>query len=1088
MKRILFVSLALVALFCACAEATMTYGVDYYLQRRSAIGSGTSGDPLRLFINEVETTLDGEAGIASLLLTPTATAPTATEGTLYYDSASDALLLRNASAWVTIDTAGGTSLDGSYNLGNTIDVDGSPVTLTTSDGDNNIVLQVTQNEISNNNIAMQITNTGTGDSLQFASSGTNDIDGTSSSWQASAAGTITAVGLVAGASDITLENGGIINNTTNNEIEFIENSEEFSFAFNGNTLTFATDTGITAVDWGALTTASGMTTITGDAADMTISITADAGGEDLLIQQAGAVDGSLDLRSAGTGTDAIKIYASAAGIDLDATNSTIVMTNTANGANDDFTIELAGAQDSSLILQSAGTGGDAVSLITSAATGDIKINSGDMIDIDAADDILIDLAGAAGEDILVTNTGGSITLTATEAVSDAIVLNASTALGGIDITSNEDIDITTTGAAGEDINITNTGGSIAITATENVDGAINIIVNGGITEEMNIRASQGTSDSAIDIDASAGGIDVDAVKSLTLSSSEGSADSVVITSTAGGIDILAATTDGAAEDIDITLTGATNSSIDISSAGTGADAVIVESTAGGIDVDSALDITVDLSGAGSNLDIDSAAGSVYIDGGEAAANAIVIDASNAAGGIDIDYGTGNMVITGTGASADFTLDADLISIDGTGTSNISFANGAGEDVTIATTGAADHSLILSAAGTAADAIQITTSGGGIDITCGTDGDTEDLDIALTGATNSSIDITSAGTGNDAVILEATAGGVDINAKEMLTLDVAAGTAATADIIITNTPGTDDAAIAIQAVAGGLDIDAAKSVTIASSEGSADSVVITSTGGGVDILAATTDAGNEDIDITLSGATDSSIILTSSGTGIDAIKLHSNGGTGSGIYLHSDTGNAAADGASSIQLTSDVGGIGLKATGETDADAITLNAAAGGIDIDAADDINILLTSTGANEDILIATTGAQDNHVTVTSTGTSADAIKLHSNGGTGSGIYVHSQTGTGAAAATESDAAIQLVGTVGGIGLLSALNGANAIRLEANGGGNETVILHSNQGTGASAAAESDASVQLLSDLGGIGLYASRQPGYYRRLHYASL
>jgi hypothetical protein len=51
-----------------------------------------------------------------------------------------------------------------------------------------------------------------------------------------------------------------------------------------------------------------------------------------------------------------------------------------------------------------------------------------------------------------------------------------------------------------------------------------------------------------------------------------------------------------------------------------------------------------------------------------------------------------------------------------------------------------------------------------------------------------------------------------------------------------------------------------------------------------------------------------------------------------------------------------------------------------------------------------------------------------------------------------------------GGINIKSGLNGANAILLTADGGSSETIVIHSDQGTGT-------ASVKLLSDAGGITL-----------------
>ena len=120
----------------------------------------------------------------------------------------------------------------------------------------------------------------------------------------------------------------------------------------------------------------------------------------------------------------------------------------------------------------------------------------------------IDAVGAAGLDIVLTNTGGSVSLVATEAAADAIVLNASTAAGGIDITSNADIDITTTGEAGEDITITNTGGSVNINSTENAAAAITLLSNGGTAETITITNTQGTAAGSIALASTAGGVTI----------------------------------------------------------------------------------------------------------------------------------------------------------------------------------------------------------------------------------------------------------------------------------------------------------------------------------------------------------------------------------------------------------------------------------------------------------------------------------------------------------------------------------------------------------------------------------------------------
>ncbi|MBI4437547.1 hypothetical protein HY631_01210, partial [Candidatus Uhrbacteria bacterium] len=99
--------------------------------------------------------------------------------------------------------------------------------------------------------------------------------------------------------------------------------------------------------------------------------------------------------------------------------------------------------------------------------------------------------------------------------------------------------------------------------------------------------------------------------------------------------------------------------------------------------------------------------------------AVDIDATGTGGDIDMD------------ANDDITIDAgDAFSIDGAGvSSNVTLtSDGAAQDFTVSLAGAFNSSLILSSAGTAADALQISTSAGGMDITVAGGGAGENLDV------------------------------------------------------------------------------------------------------------------------------------------------------------------------------------------------------------------------------------------------------------------------------------------------------------------------------------------------------------------------
>jgi hypothetical protein len=477
----------------------------------------------------------------------------------------------------------------------------------------------------------------------------SDGDVTLSSGDLSVTGAIGLSGLV------TLENGLTIDNASNNILEINENSEELKVTFASNTLDLSSTSGINQID----------------------------------------------------------IF------DGDATT----LTKAANGANDDLTLSVTGAQDSSLVLASSGTAADALTISTSAGGMDIAV-----------------VGSAAGED-LDLDSDSSINLTASEAgVADAVVISTDGAGSGIDITSLADIDITTTGAAGEDITLTNTGGSINLEATE-ADGAA-IVVN--------------ASDAAggIDVDAGTGGIAVDIT---------GAAD-FRVDSSAGSIVLVGAEAAADAVTID------------------------AEDAAGGIDIDAGTGgIAVDITGA-ADFRLDSSAGSVVLIGAEAAADAITIDAENAAGGIDMDFGTGAMTLTGTGVAANLTIDADAGSIDFTDSSNITVTSSeAAEDLTISQIGGNDSSIIVTSAGTGANAIELTTSdaAGDIDVNAGDaiTVDAGDIVVTTDDAAADQFKVAAGGTiAGNAINLTTTNGGIIIDANNADNGDIDIDAADDLDII------------------------------------------------------------------------------------------------------------------------------------------------------------------------------------------------------------------------------------------------------------------------------------------------------------------
>lgn len=132
------------------------------------------------------------------------------------------------------------------------------------------------------------------------------------------------------------------------------------------------------------------------------------------------------------------------------------------------------------------------------------------------------------------------------------------------------------------------------------------------------------------------------------------------------------------------------------------------------------------------------------------------------------------------------MDADIagkLEMDATDDSNITVA-GSGKDLTLSVSGGSTQKLVVSSAGTGADAVDIDASAGGItmdaagavsiqgaddsDITV--NGSAKDLSLVVSGGGAQKLIASSAGTGTDAIDIDASAGGIDIDAAGAVALD------------------------------------------------------------------------------------------------------------------------------------------------------------------------------------------------------------------------------------------------------------------------------------------------------------------------------
>ncbi len=372
------------------------------------------------------------------------------------------------------------------------------------------------------------------------------------------------------------------------------------------------------------------------------------------------------------------------------------------------------------------------------------------------------------------------------------------------------------------------------------------------------------------------------------------------------------------------------------------------------------------------------------------------------------------------------------------------------------------------------------------------------DISFTGdfdvTDTASISLTSTNNAADAIYLRANGGTsetIRIHSDQGTGVASVALVSDVGGISLTSGLASDDA-INLTASSGGVDIDGALQVNIASSENAADAIVISASAGGIDISA--TGSAGEDIDIvntggsvnisatenaasaitiTSNGGTSETIVVTNTqGTGAAAISLAASAGgiTLDGALATADAINiVASDAAGGIDVDAGTGGIAVDTTGaysldgaaasnvsvsgagidlslesaegrviingeEAAANAITLLSAAGGIDADAALQINIDSSQAAAADSVRIVASAADGGMdldsgtggTTIDSTGAvSIDAAAASNFSVSGAGIDLTLASAAGRVVVNGEEAAtdaVRIVSAAGGLDVDTAL------------------------------------------------------------------
>jgi hypothetical protein len=233
-----------------------------------------------------------------------------------------------------------------------------------------------------------------------------------------------------------------------------------------------------------------------------------------------------------------------------------------------------------------------------------------------------------------------------------------------------------------------------------------------------------------------------------------------------------------------------------------------------------------------------------------------------------------------------------------------------------------------------------------------------------------------------------------------------------------------------------------------------------------------------------------IELRSTANLANAINITNDGGSTGTITIFNDRGTSVAEGAASVQLLSDEGGIGIKSTanlasailitadgGEAEtikihADQSTVDGAASAGAIELTADAGGISLNAAAGMDIW-----QEAGRIHVTANEDAADAIKLHADAGSDQTITIVNDAGT-------SEAAIALTSTAGGVDidaaaakdvhisggqvtLVSKTDEASAISLTTAIGTSETIVVTNTSGT-------DEAAISLISTAGGVNIDAA--------------
>ena len=265
-----------------------------------------------------------------------------------------------------------------------------------------------------------------------------------------------------------------------------------------------------------------------------ISLTTDVGTSETIVV----------TNTQGEGESAITLTATAGGVKIDAaaakdvniSGGQVALVSKDNAASAISLTTNQGTSETIVVTNTQGEGEGAIAL--TATAGGITMKVADEKELtmgNATGDAYFKVAASAtagNEDLRIVNTNGT----------DEAAIAITSSSGGVDIDA----------AAGKDVNIS--GGQLTLSSKTNEASAISLTTDVGTSETIVVTNTQGTSEDAIALTSTAGGVDInaakdknvniaggqvalvskdDAVSAISLTTNQGTSETIVITNTQG---------------------------------------------------------------------------------------------------------------------------------------------------------------------------------------------------------------------------------------------------------------------------------------------------------------------------------------------------------------------------------------------------------------------------------------------------------------------------------------------------------------------------------------------------------------------------